>query len=214
MSTVSYALTTKEKVKTYIGIATGDTSKDALIDMLIAQVTDFIENFCGGRRFKSTSYVEIYDSNKQDGTIKGSKLFLNQFPVTTTQTTTVVEYRSGTPSSPQWVTYNNNAYLLYDKSGYIHFYSILPVIAQGLRVTYTAGYLIDFANEFSATHTLPFDLTMVATELVAQQLNIRQSQGIASQSTEGQSITFKSDGAMTANQKAILRKYAVPRMAI
>ena len=52
MATIAYALTTKEKVKEFLGI-TG-TTNDALIDSLINYITDFIESYVGGRRFKET----------------------------------------------------------------------------------------------------------------------------------------------------------------
>lgn len=199
-----YALTTRQKVKDYLSIS--DTTKDTLIDELINYVSYFIQNYCGGRNFLSQSYVEIKDPGGR------TKLFLNQFPVTAV---TLVEYRSGTPSTPVWVTYSADAYLPYLLEGYIHFYARLPLVPQGMRVTYTAGYLIDFTNEFSATHTLPEDLTMVCTEIVAKQVNTAQSQGIYSESTEGQSVQFDSKvHKLSDNHEEILNSYKTFRYAI
>lgn len=208
MSTIlPYALTTKAKVKSYLGIATADTSKDDLIIDLINQVTWFIETYCGGRRFMTTTYTNVILDSRG-----GNYLFLNHFPVTAF---TLLEYRSGTVDTPVWVTYATNSYLAYLAEGYLYFYGRLPVIHQGFRVTYTAGYLIDWTNETTATHTLPFDLTLVATELAAKQYNYRQAQGIESMSTEGQSITFGSKGAdMTKAQTTILNSYKTARIGI
>ncbi len=203
MTTIAYALTTRQKVKDYLGIS--GTDKDTLIDQMINGATDFIESYCGGRRFKSTNYVEIKDGGK-------SKLFLNQFPVTAL---TTVEYRSGTPSNPTWNTYDADSYEQYLSEGYLCFYGKLPDIPRGMRVTYTAGYLIDFNNETSATHTLPFDLTTVCTQLAAKNVNNSQAEGIQSQSTEGQSVTFDTTlRSLTADQKATLNKYKTYRYAI
>lgn len=204
MTLVSYALTTRQKVKDYLGIS--DSSKDTIIDILINGATDFIETYCGKRRFKSASYVEIKDCNGQ------KRLFLNQYPVTAVAS---VEYRSGTPSSPTWVTYNADSYLKYLDEGYVQFYAKLPLVPQGMRVNYTAGYLIDFANEFTATHTLPFDLTQVCTEIVAKKVGLATSQGISSQSTEGQSISFDVTAKdLSSEHKTILSTYQAFRYAI
>lgn len=202
MATVAHALTTKEKVKTYLGIS--GTEKDAVIDQLIGGVTAFIEGYCGGRRFKSTSYVEIKDGGK-------STLFLDQHPVTAL---TAVEYKSGTVSDPVWNTYDENSYEQYLAEGYLKFYGKLPDAPRSMRVTYTAGYLIDFTNEFTGTHTLPFDLTMVATELAAKAVNNGPSDGIISQSTEGQTVQFDSAtiGSLSRTHRNILDKYKTYRM--
>ena len=197
MTLVNYALTTRAKVKLALGIT--DTSKDDIIDQTINGVTGYIERYCGRRRFLSTSYVEIKDPNGK------KKLFLDQYPV---RTLSVVEYRSGTPSTPVWNTYSADSYLLYDKEGFISFYGRLPNVPQGMRVTYTAGYLIDFTNEFTTTHTLPFELTQVCTELVVKAINTVQSEGISSQTTEGQSVSFDMPSSrLTTLQKAVLDSF-------
>lgn len=213
MSVVSYALTTRQKVKDYLGIT--NTNSDSLIDTLVNQATDKIESFCGGRRFLQTVYSqEMYDAMGGRSQIGGSIIFLRQFPVTTLS---LVEYRSGTVTVPAWVTYDANGYLLYDKPGYVKFFAVLPTISLGLRFTYTAGYLIDFTNETDITkHTLPFDLTDLATQLCALQMNLRKSQGIKLEMTEGQRVEFidmQGKGFLPEHLE-ILRKYQTLRMTI
>ncbi len=202
-------LTTKTKVKLLLGITA--STNDDLIDMLILNTTRFIEGYCGGRQFLNQNYVEVYDSAPNRGTKGGSVLFLNQFPITAV---TYLKYRAGTVDNPNWVTYNTNSYLNYLKEGFIRFYGVLPEISQALQVTYTAGYLIDFAHETDLTkHNLPWDLCMVATEIVARKMQFRQAQGMKSMSVEGESVTFGEDTA-TKDQLAILKKYKTTRMAI
>lgn len=205
MSTLTYALTTKAKVKEYLGIDTAVTTNDALIETMINQVTDFIEGYCGGRRFKSTSYTEDYDTKSTK-----RKIFLNQLPVSAL---TSVKYRGGTPSTPVYTDYSADGYLLYSDEGYIEFFSYLFDMPKGLRIVYTAGYLIDFANELTSTHTLPFDLTGVATDLVTSKFNTKDSAGIQQMSTEGQAVTFSSK-SLTSEQKEILGRYKTVRMSI
>lgn len=198
------ALTTRTKVKSYMGITS--TDNDTVIDELITGVTAFIKAYCGGRSFLNQAHVETYDSKHGR-----HKIFLNQLPVTAL---TAVEYRAGTPSTPTWITYNADSYLLYGNAGYIHFYGALPEAPQGFRISYTAGYLIDFANEFTSTHTLPADLTMASNEMIATILNTRKSGGITTESTEGQAITYDTmAGAMSKNVKNILNGYKIFRIA-
>lgn len=208
MATVSYAITTKAKVKTYLGIT--DSASDDFIDTLINYVTDFVEGYCGGRRFlRSTISNEVHDTNNVHN------IFLKNYPVISL---TTVEYRSGTFSSPTWNTYNADGYLLYGDEGYIYFAGMLPVVKQGIRVTYVAGYLIDWNNETnSSLHTLPLDLTAVATELVARLYQNRATDGILSQSTEGQSVTFMGNSGdiskyLNGLHASILGKYQAVRL--
>jgi hypothetical protein len=195
ITVVPYAITTRDKVKTLFGIT--DATNDSLIDQIVNGVTDFIESYCD-RRFKKTTYTnETYDT--KDGQ---SKIFLKNYPVASLS---AVEYRAGTISSPTWITYDANGYLLYGQEGYVKFFGKFPEVAQGMRFTYSAGYDIDFANEGSASHTLPLDLTLVATELSAKVFSTRQSQGITQMSTEGQSVTFGLTGeSLSSAQKDIL----------
>lgn len=198
MSVVNYALTTRTKVKSFLNIT--DSTSDTIIDEMINYITDYIESMCS-RRFLSSTYTnEVYDTNGN------TRVFLKNYPITSVS---AVEYRTGTPSNPSWVTYQVDNYLTYLKEGFIRFYSTLPFVYQGLRFTYIAGYLIDFTNEGNTTlHTLPYDITMVATELVAKLYGQRNAEGIQSQSTEGQSVTFANPSEfITSSQKSILAGY-------
>lgn len=206
MSLLANALTTTAKVKTYVGIT--DSNSDAVIEMLINQATLFIENYCGGRKFLSQSYTEVYDTD-------GKVIFLNQYPVTAIAS---VKYRSGTPSTPVWNTYNVDSYLSYLNEGYIKFYGNLSKIPQGMQIIYTAGYLIDFTSgttEADITkHTLPFELTMACTMLTAHYLTNRQAHNITMLRTEGQEVRFNATSEMPDAVKEILTSYQAFRYGI
>lgn len=204
MATVDYALTTRQKVKDFLNIQ--DTGSDPIIDALINSVSSFIERYCGGRRFLATDYVEIKD------TYNSANLFFNQRPV---NSVTAVEYRTGVPSAPVWMTYNANGYLVYLGEGFIRFFTKFSPMPQAFRLSYNAGYLIDWAHETDAElHTLPMDLTQVATEIVAKTINTRYAQGISQESTEGQSITYeKGRNELTQSQKTVLDAYKMNRVA-
>lgn len=204
MSTIAYAITTIAKVKAQLGIT--DSSKDSLLEALVNQVTTFIEGYCGGRRFKTHT-----NSNEVHDTEGGHSVFLKDFPITEL---TTVEYRSGTYSSPTWNTYSPDGYLLYGAEGYVRFAGKLPKVPQGLRFTYIAGYKIDFTDETDVTkHTLPFDLTGVATDLVCRMYLGKDNQNISSLSTEGQSVTFETpDKVMSPMHASILDNYVANRI--
>jgi len=77
--------------------------------------------------------------------------------------------------------------------------------AGNFRVKYTAGYLVDFANVGTPTHTLPSDITDLATQLVASLYeksgsNVANpintnSNVVVGESVEGQSIQYATSKA-------------------
>ena len=199
------AITTLAKVKAQLGIS--DSSKDAIIETYINGVTSFIEGFCGGRRFKSTVYAKEIDGN---GT---NIIALPQYPVTALAS---IQYRSGSWSSPTWNTYIVDGYIPDFDAGLIQFFANTPKLPRYFKINYTAGYLIDFANETNETlHTLPFDLTNTATNLVCALMNKRGSEGISTASTEGQSITFSDmKGVLSGMDGEVLSRYTKITVAL
>jgi uncharacterized phiE125 gp8 family phage protein len=172
-------ITTKEKVKTFLGIS--GTTHDNLIDELIKNATASIERFCN-RSFTEATFTEYFDTDKV------FKLFLRNFPVSSL---TSVQYRGGTWGAITWLDLNVNDYLLND-NGKVTFAFLLPEAEKYIKIVYVGGYKIDFTDETNPLqHTLPANLTQIATEIVAQTFNQRASAGILTESTEGQSITYK-----------------------
>lgn len=205
---IPYALTTVDKVNASLGFTTGDdATRDQLIANMIAAQTDYIEGYCGGRRFEATDYTEIVDARP------GNYVFGSQRPW---NSLTKVEYRTGQPSNPTWVTYYVDGYLPYLGSGMIRFFSKFVPFPQAFRLTYNAGYLIDWTNENDPTlHTLPHDLSQVATELTSILYNQRLAQGIVSETTEGQSVSYGTDRQkLDNNHDQVLNKYKINRASI
>ena len=203
-----YVLTTLQKVKDALGIS--DTNSDTFLNEMINQASMWAQNYCGGRNFLSQQYVEVYDTREMS-----QKIFLRQRPLTSDNINglLVVKYRSGIPTNPLWVVYDANGYVVYMPEGYIHFYGQLPKVHQGLQITYTAGYLIDFTNEFDNTkHTLPEDLTWAVTQLVSREMNLRLTKGQALILTEGQRIQFKD--ALDPDIQGILDSYKTAHYAV
>ncbi len=173
-------LTTREKVKGYLGIS--GTTHDDIIDSLISDVSSQVEVYCN-RNFLLDSYVEYFDTEAGD-----SKVFVSNHPMGTAVT---VSYRQGAWGDPTWELFNVNDYLISPEMGKIAFAMRFASYERYIKVDYTGGYLIDFNNETDITrHTLPRDLSFLVTEMVSNSYNIRKTSGILSESTEGQSITY------------------------
>jgi hypothetical protein len=207
---IPYALTDLAHVNALLGFTTGDdTGRDQMISDIIGQMTDFIEGYCGGRRFLSTAYTETINIERS------TYLFLSQRPATAIAS---VKYRTGQPSSPTWVEYYADGYLAYLGSGMIRFFSKFTQFPQAFQVQYTAGYLINWAQYNDPTqHTLPRDLTFACSQFAARTYKLSFSIGVSSESTEGQSIEYQSDRLKSALDDTIinvLRKYTMYRSAV
>lgn len=200
MPLLTHALTTLARVKEYLGIT--DVGSDTFLENLINRATDWLEARTN-RRFLLTTYTsELYDGGEEI-------LFLNQYPITEL---TFLKYRVGTIASPIWQAFSTNDYVLYGKAGYVKFLlGTTPKNVQNIQVSYKAGYKIDFANINDPTkHTLPLDVESAVVSLVADVYNKSQSSGIQSESVEGASITYFSEGkTFEANEEAqaVIKKY-------
>ncbi len=181
MSTVAYALTTKEKVKARLTNVSGVTHDD-LIDDLIDGVTDFIETFCD-RRFKRTTYTqELYDG-RNDGGFSKSTIRLKNYPIVTL---TALQYKTGTSS---WNDFLTTEYVVDYNSGFIEYVDgVFPNGYRNIRATYDAGYTIDFVTP--ANMTLPRDVINAATELVIRAFKRREHIGKTSQTSGGDTTSW------------------------
>lgn len=180
------AITTKERVKSRISMTS--TNLDTTIDSLIASATEFIQNYCGGRVFKLTTYTnEIYSGSQIDGSEYGLPyLVLNSAPVVAVSS---FQYMQGLKSSPTWTDFYIEDYDVLNKIGAIR--TVLPVGYNNIRVTYQAGYEIDFENQYDPLqHNLPFDLSDLCERLVAKRIKKRNSEGIKQESVTDSDITW------------------------
>ena len=196
---IDYTLTQASDVKEALNITS--STYDTLLQKLVYGVSEFLQGYCN-RNFKEQTITEYYD-----GETLGKDLVLRSFPVASI---TSIAYKSGTPTAPIWNTINADTYELDTVAGIVRHYG-LPKGFQNIKVVYVAGYKIDFANRYTAAnHTLPHDLSMVATQLVSKIFDTRFSQGKINESVEGQSVNWTM--ALTDEQKKILGKYQVSHL--
>lgn len=183
------ALTQVDDVKALIDIAPATTTWDQVFIELINSATIWLQNECGGRVFGSTGAVptytqETYDSDSMEADDDGPQrwLFLKAWPVTAF---TLIEYRTGTNT---YATLDPSSYETYPDRGGIYFYGGMPKGKKTIRVTYTAGYLINWTTQNN--HTLPYDLTHACRKLVLKEFNKRKVQGVLTESVGGASLSW------------------------
>ncbi len=196
----SYALTTKDRVKDKLGITV--SSFDTQLNRLINAATDRIEGLCGSRRFKSTTYTqEVYS-----GVARNMRhLMLKQAPVTALS---ALQYRAGTPSNPSWTDFIADQYELLEDgaSAIVRIYGDAVYGTNSMRATYTAGYLIDWANFGDPTkHNLPADLSELADRMVIKAWRRRESIGKTTEGFQGATVTWATD--LDAEDKAVIELY-------
>lgn len=109
---------------------------------------------------------------------------------------TSFQYRSGLPSTPNWVDFIPDQYEVLEEgeSAIIRVYGIMAMsrfINNSVRVSYWAGYMIDWENVTDPTkHTLPGDLTMMAEDLVCRQFTRRKNAGKTSEGIQGSTVSW------------------------
>lgn len=194
------ALTTLARQKIFLGI--GSDTYDGLLTMAINQVTGFIEQYC-----KRNFLRQTYTNEEYDGTGEAN-LILKNYPVASISS---FQYNQAEDNSDDWATFNTNDYFWYE-NGIINMRTgRLLERSQKYRVTYAAGYLIDFDNENTpASHNLPMELEYACQKLVAGIFNKRRAEGL-DQSRIGDSAVVLSKTLFDDQEtKAILDKYVSP----
>lgn len=195
------ALTTLERTKAFLGIS-GD-AHDGQVTMAINFVTSFLKKFTK-RQLKSTQYTnEVYNGTGQP------TLVLRQYPVTALAS---LQERNTIGNSDAWTTINPENYHYGAEDG------IITCVTQDFlkhperyRVSYTAGYLIDFDNEDNpALHTLPAELEYITHKLVSSIINNIKSEGQSNVRVGDMSVTINQAVFGSSEIKEMLGKYSTP----
>ncbi len=212
-----YALTTVANVKSTLKITS--TSWDDDITRFINGCTDWIEKECAdqfasrtGNTVLNTYTREIYDGGHDGASfltlLHGNVANSTIDPTDPHGSITEFQFRSGSPYQPFWTDFPLTNYELHRQgmTGTVRVYGGLPYGTNNLRITYQAGYAVDWTNEGSSTHTLPSDLTDLCERLVIKRLKRREDYGKASVSS-GQGVTTNWRDAIEVEDQAILDHY-------
>ena len=190
----AYALTTIDRVRN-IRLRIESDGFDDLFANLINAVSDFIEGECN-RKFMETEYEESHTIHTY-----GQKIIvLRHAPVSEV---TKIEYRSGTKINPVWNIYDPNSWELDEEAGIIETNGIFE---KFLKVSYTAGYLIDWENyDDEESHTLPSDITDLAERIVVKWYKRREAEGKLSEGFDGAQIAWRDD--LNKDDQATINRY-------
>jgi hypothetical protein len=173
----AYDLVTTANVKSFLDIQT--TTWDTVIGTLVTSCSVWIENYCGGIRFKNSlsNVTEYHDGDPfEEG---ATSIFLKNIPVVSVAS---IASSSGSLSSPTWTNYDaSNDYIVNNYTGEVKFFA-LPVGSQNIKVVYQGGYT-----------TIPEDLQLACLELVARVFNKRKSYGASNESVGGASVTWEKE---------------------
>lgn len=200
MPLVSYALVTLADTKTFLGI--GNSTKDAVLEMLINVSTDYIQTQTGGF-FKNTEYTaEEYDGTGTD------QLTLKHFPVTAF---TKLEVNNATDNTESWSEISESDYWVDTDTGIITKTTGFRDFDEGneddealsqtvfykgknrYRATYTAGYT-----------TIPYDIQFACMSIVGQMFSSQAGQAIKSESLGDHSITYQDALSVKGDGKSII----------
>lgn len=169
MALEDYALITLDNLKTFLGITGSD--QDSLLEMLINQVTDYIETRTD-RRFKETTYTE----EEYDGTGQ-SELVLKQFPIITF---TKLEKNNATDNTDSWEEVDTDDYWIDESEGILTKTTLFNKGKHNYRATYTAGY-----------ETIPYDVQFLAMSIISDINGRRQNMGVVKETLGDHTIDFE-----------------------
>lgn len=120
-----------------------------------------------------------------------------------------LQWRTGTPSSPGWTSFIRDQFDLRNdgRSGTARLYGVFPkLMDNSVRVTYWAGYLIDWANAGNnTTHTLPSDLSDLVENLVVRRFKRREFAGKTAEALQGAQTTWSKE--IDEDDKAVIGHY-------
>lgn len=204
MAIKSNALTTRARLKTYLGISV--TTYDTVLDYVIDATTDFVLHYCD-RVFQQTAYSnQVYDGT-------GTKyLLLKNYPVVSGETFTLQE-RDSSINKSSFSTISSDDYFVKNDEGIVsHMTSIFTKVDQHYRITYTAGYDYDTSSKTLISVNLG-DLEYAVWKLCAVMYYQRKSSGdISSERIGDYSVTYMKEVMTDPEVLAILNKYKRPYM--
>lgn len=189
MAVNTNGLTTVARVKSFLGISVAD--HDAVLEMLVNVVSDFVELYCD-RVIRKTAYTnEVYDGTGSN------KMLLKNFPVISTETFTFGQ-RDTDLNDNSWTNRDSEEYHVDWDTGIVDWLTnMFRDIPRHYRFTYTAGYDIDNSTP-TATKTLELkglaDLEWAVWEMIKEAFRQRKQAGdINSESIGDYSVTYNTE---------------------
>lgn len=218
MAALDKSLTTLARAKQILEIS--GTSKDAILTMLIAGASSFIETYCKRKFSRETVSNELLSGRG------GKRLYVKRAPIISGQTVTL-ERRVGIDSNSDWETVSSDIYVIdYDAGCFIIDGSDrwrtggdqgvgFSEGVQNYRASYVGGFYLPKDSQYQDGTDddldLPFDLEMACISLAGNAFRQRKSRGISSQKVFQVQLTFSKGLQDDPDLKASLDSYRVMR---
>lgn len=211
MPVIENAVTTLSNVKLSAGIASGDTSQDALLTKLINSLSVTIETYLG-RTLARTTYTEYYNG------LGRQRILLRSYPV---QSVVYVK-DSGTTLTENTDYYvqqqDKDIGVLFRPTGWpanvVNRGMTLDPVAgsRNIEVQYIAGYYMPASLNYveGASNSLPLDISNAADDFIAARFNyIRQGgQGLTGLREGGLSYTWAAGSSSSNNASGLSQELA------
>lgn len=178
-------LCTVADVKAWLGIPTGTTTSDDLLQTLITAASAFINTWTERGDMKAAPRIETRRGNGHD------RMMASFWPITAVSKV-LIDGRE----IPAATGYTDPGYVFEDTSISLRG-SVFCKGVQNIRLEYTAGY-----------SPIPYDLQQACVEMVGQRFKSKDTTGagISAKSLAGETISF-SQKDMTNAVKAVLLEY-------
>jgi hypothetical protein len=182
---MNYHLTTIERIKTKLSIT--EDGWDNILTNISFGITDFIQSQLN-LILKEQEHIEILDG-------KNEKIYLLNIPILKILK---LEKLINDKWQKQEIPKFNPKTGILDYKGSEGF--------QNIRVSYIAGYKIDFENQEDKTkHNLPFEISELAERLIIRQFNKLKDEGKQSVSFENSTTSWSE--LLDQTDKEIIGKY-------
>lgn len=199
---IGQALTTLANVKAIAGIASTDTTSDALLELLINRTSVSIAGYCD-RQFGRASYTEYIPATDRQA------LLLRQWPIVaissiTDEDTPLIlntDYRLDAQDKAQGIVYREQGW---SGSYFVRGLTNDPAASKRIiSVAYTAGYYLpqDASYDLGAAASLPIDISMACEQMITEIFYLTKQGGFGLKSlSEGElSYTWGVDSSQYGN---------------
>lgn len=196
MSVDAKSWVTLAQAKAYVEIGSTDSTRDALLELVIDGVSAALANFLG-REVAKVTYTDAYldGSGEQD-------LFLPHYPV--------ISISSLAEDGVALTEGLTGDYLLYASKGILHKPAdVWAPYPKNVKLTYVAGYTVQGATPGTGEVALPHDLKLACMMQVAAEWKRSQQKtfGASSLSVGGASISLQPELELLPQVKTILLRY-------
>ena len=164
------------------------TDKDFSVEVISQCVDEEIKKYIGFNPEKWTQ-EEFYDGS-------GEFIFYLNRAFIDTSAPFEFQFNNGTQATPDYEDFDVEDYAIYHDVAKIKFYNmVMPRGQQNIRVSYTAGRNPDI----TVAPAMPAKLRLAFMQMFWEAWNVKDSQGIRSESVNGSSVTYASASEIVQN---------------